>query len=189
MTSATKLNVAAGMLAMALVSAMVVRASSAAFTGETVNEQNSWDTGTVVLTDDDGGSALFSSGNMRPGDDDTACIEVTYEGSLVPSGPVELSATITDQTIVGGDGLGDDLVVEVRMGDDGVACTALPAGASSVVYSGALEDMADEATWTPAVSDPDDVRAFYFTVTLDAATANDAQGESLEATFSWTTAS
>lgn len=49
--------------------------------GETVGA-NAFTTGTVTLTDDDAGAALFSLSNMKPGDGGSRCVVVTNAGSL-----------------------------------------------------------------------------------------------------------
>jgi hypothetical protein len=69
-----------------VVSATVVwQSTSAAFTASTDNAGNSWQSGTVVLTDSDNGSALFTSGSdgpLKPGDSASRCIQVDYTGDL-----------------------------------------------------------------------------------------------------------
>lgn len=41
-----------------------------------------WQTGTVAITDDDSGSSLFPMGDLQPGDSRTACLNVSYVGTL-----------------------------------------------------------------------------------------------------------
>ena len=53
-----------------------------AFSSSTSNPANSFDAGTVSLSDDDAGSAMYSVSNRKPGDTVTRCISVTYGGSL-----------------------------------------------------------------------------------------------------------
>ena len=53
----------------------------------------SFSSGTVTLVDNDGGTAMLSLPNAKPGDRDTACIKVTYTGS-VPAG-VRMYGTIS----------------------------------------------------------------------------------------------
>lgn len=66
-------------------SGLVWQASHAAFTSRTGNDGNQITTGTVRITDTDSGSAMFPVGGplLRPGDQGSACITVTYEGSVV----------------------------------------------------------------------------------------------------------
>ena len=53
-----------------------------AFSSRTENPGNEVEAGTVVLTDNDAGSAAYNIQNAKPGDSDQACIKVTYSGSL-----------------------------------------------------------------------------------------------------------
>ncbi|MBE7324849.1 hypothetical protein IEQ44_09295 [Nocardioides sp. Y6] len=64
--------------------AMVYQASYAAFSGQTRNSGNQWSTGSVKLTDDDGGSSRFQVTALKPGDNGSACIKLTADAS-VPS--------------------------------------------------------------------------------------------------------
>lgn len=68
-----------------LAGALVWQSTSAAFTATTDNTGNTWQAGTVVLTDSDGGTALFDStadGALRPGSTRSRCIRVDYTGDL-----------------------------------------------------------------------------------------------------------
>lgn len=60
----------------------------ASFRGVDAQPENSVSSGTVKLTDDDGGGALYSvaaDGVLAPGDSIERCIRVTYEGNLAAS--------------------------------------------------------------------------------------------------------
>lgn len=172
----------AAVAALALVSTMVVRTSSAAFTATTENTNNSWEAGTVTLTDDDSATALFSGlTGLKPGSTEIDCIAVTYGGSLAAS--VKLYATIT-----GGDGLGDYITMDIDRGT-----TATFAGDCSTfaeteadIYTGALSSMGTSfagghGTWAPAGGS--ETVAYRFTYTL--ADNNLAQGKTATATFTW----
>ncbi len=54
----------------------------AALSGTTENAANSFSAGTVVLTDNDAGTALLSLANARPGAPVSNCLQVSYTGSL-----------------------------------------------------------------------------------------------------------
>ena len=66
-------------------SSLVWQSTSAAFFGRTSNDANEFRAGTVAITDADGGRALFTTGGLAPGATGTACIGVTYTGSIAPS--------------------------------------------------------------------------------------------------------
>lgn len=69
-------------LAVVAAGALVWHASYAAFTGQTRNAGNDWSTGSIALTDDDKGGAMFQVSNMLPGDSQTRCITVTANASV-----------------------------------------------------------------------------------------------------------
>lgn len=194
MTRTTKVQLLAVIAALALVSTMVLRTSSAAFSGTTENAGNAWDAGTVTLTDDDGGSALFTASGMVPGDSSTQCIEVTYTGTVDTSGTAFYVSTYTDSDGASDTGakaqLSDDLDVDVLMGALGSTCSPWSGvGATTLHSATALQSLpatygAGGTAWTPTAA-VDTTRAFQITVTLGADTANDAQGDGATATFMW----
>src|SRR5437899_6178316 len=67
-------------LVVALSGVGVLRFTDAAFTATTTNPGNTVGAGTVVLADDDSGTALFTLGHAKPGDSATGCVTVTYTG-------------------------------------------------------------------------------------------------------------
>lgn len=69
-------------LAIIAAGALVWHASYAAFTGQTRSAGNDWSTGSVALTDDDKGTAMFQVSNMLPGQSDSKCITVTANASV-----------------------------------------------------------------------------------------------------------
>src|SRR4051812_21852639 len=78
--------------------ALITQATSAAFNAGTTNSGNANDSGSVVLSDDDGGSAIFTSMTAPyPGDSETRCVTVTYTGTL--------AAQVRLRGSVGGTGL------------------------------------------------------------------------------------
>lgn len=67
----------AGPVAVLLAGALVWQGSHAAFTAETYNPGNNWNAGSVVLSDDGSGTAMFNVHNLVPGDTGFRCIVVT----------------------------------------------------------------------------------------------------------------
>jgi Camelysin metallo-endopeptidase len=53
-----------------------------AFSATTVNAGNTFDAGTVVISDNDAGSAMYNITGAKPNDVVVRCIRVTYTGSL-----------------------------------------------------------------------------------------------------------
>ena len=186
-----RLQVAAAVASLLMVSMFVVRGSSAAFSAQTVNPSNSWATGAVALSDDDGGggaSAMFDVDGMVPGDTVTKCITVTYTGSADPAA-VKLFATVTDN------GLADHLDITVKEGDGGgySSCAGFSATATleNAVTLNSFAGHSDYATgtgtWNPTASGQS--KTYQFVVTLGADTPSSAQGADAQATFTWETSS
>lgn len=105
------------------------------FTATTQNSGNELTSGTVVFTDNDSGSALYNSGNLRPGDSVSSCIKTTYGGSLPastrlysPSTPGPLAPYI-DLTVTQG--------TQATAAFPG--CVGFTADTSGVIFSGTLQ--------------------------------------------------
>lgn len=166
-----------------LVGVLVVTGSRAAFSGTTENSSNSFSAGTVTITDDDSGSAMFTATNMKPGSVVTKCIAVTYTGSVTPA-DVRLYGTASG-------GLATYLTETIEIGTGGTFSTCTGFTSTSTLYSGAFDTFATThsgwsnglASWSPA-SAPD-TRVFRFTVTLPSGTGNAAQGLTAAAAFTW----
>ena len=188
-TSTLKLQVAAAAVSLALVSLLVLRVSSAAFSAQTVNPDNSWATGEISLSDDDGGgaaSAMFDVADMVPGQSVTKCITVTYTGAVDP-GVVKVYAAVTDG------GLGPHLDLTVKEGDGGAYgdCTGFNPTATleTAVTLNAFGAHADYATgagtWNPTATGQS--KTYQFIAVLGADTPDSAQGADSQATFTWET--
>src|SRR5690349_17704619 len=83
-SKAALIQLATALVSVTVVGLLVVRTSTALFTSQTANTSNSWQTGSVLLGDDDTGSALFDAtadGHLTGGQVLTRCIAVTYTGS------------------------------------------------------------------------------------------------------------
>lgn len=174
---AVALAVPVGLLASG---ALVWQASYAAFTATTDNTGNSWSTGTVVLADNDGGSALWTTAGLGPlehGSTDTSCITVSYSGNLAAT--IDLSATASGT-------LAPDLDVVIETGTGAQAdCSDFTGG--TALWSGTLDAMpaglAALPDWT--VTGPE-AKAYRITWTV-AGTA--AQNETAAAALTWTATS
>lgn len=199
-----KIRIAGAAAGVVLVSGVVLQVSSAAFTGETSNTGNAWEAGTVTFAANDPASALFASTAQAPGDSETKCILVTYNGSVTPAEAIDLIAADVVSTPGGpddtlDDGLADDLDLIVDVGPKGTTCTTmavdgLDALGTANVYTGTLagfDDAAKSTSWTPNPEGAaDDMsRPFRFRVTLGSDTPNHAQGDTAGATFTWSATS
>lgn len=172
----------AALAAFLVVGALVVVSSRSAFSDTTSNASNSWSGGTVVITDDDSGSAMFTATNMKPGDSNTNCIVATYSGSLVPA-DVKLYGTS------GGAGLDAYLDVTIDIGTGGAFGNCTGFTLSSTPFTGTLATFASTYTnfgngiagWSPAANP--ESRTYRITVSLQ--DNNAAQGLNGTATFTW----
>lgn len=172
---------------MALVSALVVQASIAAFS-DTTDTPGNWDSATVVLSDDDGVDQVgFSNDSgMVPADSDQACITVTYDG--------DTGATVKLYGATTGTGLGEylDLTIEevtIETLNDCAGATvdnslyngtlAVNGGAFTVDHTDWSNGLA--SNWAPTSSG--ETQVYRITVTLQ--DDNGAQGLDTAATFNW----
>ena len=118
----------------------------------------------ISLTDKRNGTALFTSSDMLPGDSESKCILVTYEGSTPPDAVRLYVADVTGTDSVSGTGeLTGELDVSIRSDADSdgatdcstfdstdevqaaTALSTMPTG-----YAGGVElDPAASTDWTP----------------------------------------
>jgi len=181
---AVGLTVAGGI---AVSSGVMWQASSAAFTAQTGNSANGWDAGTVALSDDDSGTAMFAEANLRPGSTGEKCITVTYSGSLSASVKMYSSA------VSGALAPYVDLVIEEGNGGGSGSCTGFTS--SGTAFTGTLAafgstktDFASGAgSFAPA--GPAHAETYHISYTVNATTPDSAQGASAAATFTWEAAS
>lgn len=174
--------------AMALVSTFVLQASSAVFTAQTDNLDNSFVTSDVELSDNDSGTALFTVSDMNQSDVETRCIEVSYTGTTDPQPVALFSGGYADSST-----LGQYLNLDVSLGNAGTTCAAFAGtnifSGTLVGFDGAHTDYSNGVTgWDPAAASTaaPETRAYQFSVELDAATPNSFSGESVSGlTFTW----
>lgn len=168
-------------------------ATYAAFSSTTVSPGNSFSAGTVVISDNDSGTAMLALANAIPGSSDTSCIRLTYTGSLDAN--VRLYATLSG-------GLASYMTLTVTRGTDSApsfdSCTSFAADSTDyigsgagVVYSGLLS--AFPSSYSSGIIDPtagspetwtnSETHSYRFVVSLNSDTA--AQGQTASATFTW----
>ena len=145
----------ASALALALLATLQgLRMTWSAFSGAAGNTASNVVAGSVALTDNDSGSAMFTMSGMVPNDTDTSCIKVTSTGTL-PS-LVKLYGTVS------GTGLASYLTMTVTRGtapngfDDCTGFTPDSANAyglgAGVLYSGNMSSY--PADWSAGIADP-----------------------------------
>jgi len=179
-----KVRTGAAIIAVFAASLLAFQATGAAFSATTENAGNAFAAGTVTISDNDSGVAMFNVTNMKPGDNAVGCIEVTYSGSLDPEVRAYGATTA-------GDGLEAYLDLTVERGDG--TCAAF--GTSTAVWTngtdgdlgvflGAATDYATGVdSWQPTGGAPNDTVPYRFTVDLQ--DDNAAQGKTATVTFTW----
>ena len=161
-----------------------------AFTSVTASEANTFSAGSLTLTDNDAGTALFSLQGLTPGDAATRCLRVDLDTTEGLTSTVKLYGSTVDAARP----LSPYLHVTITRGRDAapagttaaqkLGCTGFAADAGAPLYDGTLEDFPDgEAA---AIADPDgtwtdgDHAVYRISATLedtDAAQGGDVEQE------------
>jgi hypothetical protein len=173
---------------MVVAAALVWNSSSAEFSATTTNPStNAWAAGTLSISDDDTGTAMFNVPILKPGDTGTRCVRVTYGGSIASA--VKLYTTASSYTGT----LGSSITLTVSEGPDGtyadVTCSNWTTGTQ--IYTGTMANFNASHTsyangvsaWTPTTSG--DVKVYKFVYSLPIGTANATQNTSAGIGFTW----
>jgi hypothetical protein len=169
--------------------ALVWQASSAAFTATTENDSNTWNSGKVILSDNDGGTALFTATGLVPLDTGTNCIEVEYDGNV--------ASTIKLYAENASGNLGAFLDFDVELGS-GVSCavpgtyTQIVGDAGTTLAASGTETLTDFTTartdysngvagWSPSAANTTRPYRFKWTLGDD----DNAQDESAAVKLVW----
>lgn len=183
------LAVVAGLVASA---AIIWHASFAAFTATTDNPNNQWSSGTVTLTDNDSGTAMFSASNLKPGSTGSSCITVSYNGSLAAAVKLYIAPGGLTHSAGSSPYLSDYLTITVEEGSGSPGfgdCTGFTASAT-IISGQHLTQIASTntnfsngaGTWAPSGAA---TKVYRFTYTLDASAPNTVAGQTETATFTW----
>ncbi|GAA4664543.1 hypothetical protein [Frondihabitans cladoniiphilus] len=171
---------------------IVSAASYSAFSATTSNPTSNWQAGSVALTDDDNGVALFTVSPtvpLKPGSTGTNCIAVTSTGNL-PS-TVKLYGSNYATT----NGLAAQLSLTITQGTGGGfgTCTGFtPLATGSSVYSGTVAGFGGAATtfatgvgsWAPTGT-ASETRVFQFSYTLSPTALPTVMGGTAALGFTW----
>lgn len=180
--------------ALLLSGAVVSVGSYSAFSATTSNPTSNWAAGTVVLTDDDAGTALFTASNLAPGATGTKCIAVTSSGTLASNVKLYGSGAATTNA------LSTHINLSITQGTGGGfgTCTGFtPQATGSSVYSGSLATFGSTYTsfatgaagtgpqlWAPTGT-ASETRVYQFTYTVSATAPNTTQGGTAALGFTW----
>ncbi|WP_346619020.1 hypothetical protein [Blastococcus montanus] len=174
--------VAAPFVGLAVAVLLVWQTSYSAFSSTTSNGVNNWTAGSVRLTDNDSGVAMFSADRLMPGSTGNRCIVVTSEGT-VPS-TVKLYGTGLTTT----NGLSSYLQLTVSEGAGTATDCSDFSGAG--IYTGTLAGFtatthaAGYGTWAPTGASAAS-RTYRFAWTFDSAAPQSTQGGTASITFTW----
>ena len=166
----------------------------AAFRATVANSGDSYAAGSVTLSDNDSGTAMFTTlTSAAPTDSETSCIKVRFDGTLASN--VRLYGTISGA-------LAPYLTLTVTRGTDPTPafdnCATFTADATNyigagngIIYSGALGSF--PATWAAGIVDPtsgspeswtqNEEHIYKFVLTVGSNTAG--QGQTATAGFTW----
>jgi hypothetical protein len=155
-----------------------------AFSSSTENPGNIIAAGTVILEDNDAGTALYAITGAKPGDTKTSCIKVTYKGSLPATLKLFTPSTIGE--------LGPYVNLKVETGTQTgtptyPSCEGFTPAASPTVYEGTLAAFATEhsafangITTNPGAQtkwETNNSVVYKFTATLSSTAPEAAQGK------------
>lgn len=134
-----------GPVAVLLAGLMVWQGSNAAFSADTRNIGNSWETGSVAISDDDGGAAMFQIQNVTPMQTGSRCIRVT----ATPTVASTVKFYVGD---LAADGLQPYVKVTIEQGTGGsfATCSGFTATRTEAAQSLASL-MTDHSGWDTAI--------------------------------------
>ncbi len=190
-------------------SAMVVKTSAAGFSGSTTNGTNSWETGSVSLTDNDAGVAMFSTtgstrsmgvtgtadGKLNQGDVLRRCMQVQYTGSISGNTGMNVKLYGTAGTATA---LAPGLDVKIQQlagtptdctdGSWSTATTIYDSGVVAATNDNQLNDFTTNVgsfangvgSWNAPTTN--EAKYYRFVMTVNTAAA---QSAAAEATFTW----
>jgi Camelysin metallo-endopeptidase len=171
-------KIVASLLVIGAASAIGGLGAYSAFTATTSNSGNTFAAGTVTITDNDAGAAMYSVSDKKPGDTFTQCIKVTYTGSLDSDVKLYTSSTIGS--------LGPYIDVQVRPGSGNITfpgCTGFTPDAADI-YNDTLANfptsygsgILDAGPGSNTKWITSDAVVYRFTLTLQSAAPASAQG-------------
>jgi hypothetical protein len=150
------------------------------FSATTQNSGNEISSGTIAISDNDAGSAMFNITNAKPGDSWTRCIKVLYSGSL--------PADVKLYELGGGGPLSPYLKLKLEQGAQAEStfpsCTGFTPDGTGTIYEGpgfgsigsTYDTGAPVVPFGKTVWSPGEALVFRATLTLDAAAPEIAQG-------------
>jgi hypothetical protein len=192
----SRATLAAVLLGLGLSALFIWQTSYSAYSATTSNATNSWSTGNLALTDDDGGNgaasgtAMFTATGLRPGSTGVHCITVSSTGSL----PALVRLYGTGTATVNGLSSYIDLTVSQGTGGNFGSCTGFTpfTGAAGDVYSGTVAAFptggyaSGLSNWSTAgTTGTPETRSYQFTYTVNANAPTSTMNGSASIGFTW----
>jgi hypothetical protein len=163
---------------------LVWQASYSAYSATTTNGTDSWATGSVALTDDDTGTAMFAATNLKPTSTGQKCITVTSNGTLPAAVKLYGSTAATTNALSSY----IDLTVTMGTGGSFGSCTGYTS--AGTVYSGTLAGFTGNSyatgygSWAPTGT-PGEAKTYQFTYTVQSGAPTTTQGGTASVSFVW----
>lgn len=159
-----------------LIATLVITRSSDALITEGTAAVSSVSSGTIAVSDDDRGQSLFDLSAMAPGRPELRCLEVVYEGTILP---VDLLLKAESQ--------GElarylDVTIEEGRGGNFETCEGFEP--ANPIFAGTLAELS-EARWLSLgrIANSGDSRTYR--IRFDLQDSSDALGHSTSANFVW----
>ena len=166
----------AAAVAALLIATLVVSRSDDALTAEGTTAASAISSGTISLADDDQGRSLFDLGAMAPGRPVTRCLEVVYDGTILP---VALSMRSESAGA-----LTSFLDVSIEEGTGGTFEDCGGFRATRPVFAGTLAELTD-AGWLPLGRMVNSGETRTYRVRIELQDTADALGQTARAEFLW----
>lgn len=172
-----------GGAALVIATALVWHTAYAAFTVSTYPFSSSWSTGTVVIGDDDSGSALFSVSGLKPGAAATRCLTVTSTGNVPALVRLYGSGRSTTRSLT------SYLNLSILAGTGGSRASCSGFTPSATVYTGTLAALpttfgSGVGPWTTAGTSGE-TRTYQITASLSSSAPTSAQSGTASVAFTW----
>ena len=154
-------------LATLLAAGAIAVGSGATFTSTTGNTISAVTAGTLKHTNSKDGQAIFTLGDVKPGDSRNGTLTITDAGTL----PAKFSLT--------------EKVSTNAFAGENLKLVITNTTSSKQVYSGTFGGLVDGAKTDLGTFEPGAAATYKFTVSLDAAADDTQQGLTAGATYSW----
>ena len=177
-------GLAASVVGLLLSGLFIWQTSYAAYSATTQNNTDSWATGTVALSDDDGGTALFTASGLRPGSTGSRCLVISSTGTT------EATVRVYGKDLAATASLDRWITVTLTQGSGGAAgsCSGFTPSATAA-WSSTLAAFPTTygtggSSWSLAGT-PTETRTYQVTYTVDPNAPNSTQGASAAMTLVW----